>query len=70
MGQNFFTKSILKPYGPGALSEGKLLTTASISLILKHLQIISSPDLVSPCGRSKLGAFAYLNDRVWRHMHE
>jgi hypothetical protein len=30
IGQHFFTKSMLKPSGPGDLSEGKLATTASI----------------------------------------
>ena len=35
IGQHFLTKSVLKPSGPGDLSEGRLLTIESISNLVK-----------------------------------
>jgi hypothetical protein len=35
MGQHLFMKYVLKPSGPGALFEGKFLTTWSISALEK-----------------------------------
>jgi hypothetical protein len=41
--QHLFTKSVLKPSGPGDLSEGKLATIASISSWEKGVERQSSP---------------------------